>query len=596
MNSNSDTIPGAAIARGSDATRQRWRTRLWWLTGICILIAIGVTASSLRAPGETIVVHFRDGYGIKPGDTLRYRGIDVGSVTEVHLAGDMQGIDVTIQLAPEHKLIAVEGSQFWIERPRLRLGQVSGLETVLGAKYVGTIPGNLDGPRQREFTGLENPLGTSEQDSVDVRIRFPAGEGLGTGDAVRYRGIDVGEVTYVELDKELDSVWVGVRLVGAARQLASRGTQFWIERPRLEISEIRGLETLIGGRYLALEPSRGATVAMHEFVGLSEAPPLARREGSLELELEAHSRLGLVRGAPITYRGLEVGRVADVGLASDGASVTVQLIVEPEYSELVRKNSVWWSTGGVRLDAGLTGVNLSVDSFTSWLRGGISFATPDPPGDKVVTGYRFGLAEKPDPEWLKWQPRIATGASNLAGNESLPLPRVVRVAASWQSSFLGFARRQSAQAWCLPLDNGQVCLPYSLVKAAQSAKGAVNLEIAGSSSAFEPAKVTDAAGVALLPLSKDIKVQRWPVAKIAKERWNGRTDLLVINPELSEPMPLDASRGSGTNDGRIEINAAVPIYKSLEGSAVIEASTGQLLGLLISFENGWSVVAVHPRS
>lgn len=596
MSLSGETIPEAAVVPGAAARKRRWRTRLWWLTGLCILVAVGVTIGSLRAAGETIVVHFRDGFGIKPGDTLRYRGIDVGSVSEVHLASDMQGVDIHIQLAPEHGRIAVEGSQFWIERPRLRLGQVSGLETVLGAKYIGTIPGKLDAPRQREFTGLENPLGNAEQNSTDVRIRFPAGEGLAIGDAVRYRGIDVGEVTYVDLADQLESVWVGVRLVGAARQLARRGTQFWIERPRLEISEIRGLETLIGGRYLALEPARGTAPEMHEFVGLGEAPPLARREGSLELELEARSRLGLLRGAPITYRGLEVGRVADVALAADGASVTVQVVVEPEYADLVRKNTVWWSTGGVRLDAGLTGVNLTVDSFTSWLRGGIAFATPDPPGEKVVTGYRFGLAEKPDPDWLEWQPRIATGPASSGAHERGPMPRVMRVAATWQSSFLGIPRRQSVQGWCLPLDNGKVCVPYSLIKGALQAKGPASLEIAGTSTTFDPSEVVDAAGVALVPLPAQVKVQRWPVAKIADQPWNGRTDLLIVNPELNEPLPLDAARGSGTPDGRIEINAAVPIYKSLEGSAVIEAASGRVLGLLVDLDSGWNVVGIRPGS
>jgi hypothetical protein len=435
----------------------------------------------------------------------------------------------------------------------------------------------------------------AEQDSIDVRVQFPAGEGLAAGDPVRFRGIDVGEVTYVELGEELDSVRVGVRLVGSAGKLARVGTQFWIERPRIEISEVRGLDTLLGGRYLALEPAREAAPPAAEFVGLAEAPPLARREGCLELELEARSRLGLMRGAPITYRGLEVGRVADVGLASDGASVSVQVIIEPEYAELVRKNSVWWSTGGVRLDAGLTGVNLSVDSFAAWLRGGVAFATPDPPGDKVVTGYRFGLAEKADPEWLTWQPRIATGSWTAGGEGRLALPRVARVAASWQTSFLGFARRHGAQAWCLPLDNGRALVPYSLITEAQAAKGEVSLEIAGVSGSLDPAKIADAGGLASVPLPKGIKVARWPVEKIADKPWNGKSALLVVNPELSDPLPLDAARAAGSDNGRIEINEAVAFHKSLEGSAVIDTNGGLLLGLLVQLDGQWSVAAARTQ-
>ncbi len=586
-----EPIPHAIIEDASQVSSRRWRTRLWWLTGICIIIAIALTVSSLRSPGERIVVHFRDGHGIKAGDTLRYLGIDVGAVTEVHLAKGMHGVDVHIELMPEHKAIAVEGSRFWIERPRLRIGQVSGLETVIGAKYVGTIPGKSDAARKREFDGLDAPLAMAEQESIDVRVRFPSGEGLSAGDPVRYLGIDVGEVTFVELNEPLDAVVVGVRLVGSAQQLAKAGTQFWIERPRLDISEVRGLDTIVGGRYLAIEPARGDAPPANEFVGLPEAPPLARRDGSLELELEARSRLGLVRGAPITYRGLEVGRVADVGLASDGASVTVRVIVEPEYADLVRKNSVWWSTGGVKLDAGLTGFNVSVESFTSWLRGGIAFATPDPPGDKVVTGYRFGLAEKADETWLTWKPRIATGPwTNEQGQRVLP--HLERIAASWQSSFLGITRRQNVQAWCLPLEGDRLCMPASFIKSAQAGGRDVQLEIAGQSFPLDSATVNVQSDLVYVTLSRPIELERWPTSRLVEKNWTGKSTLLVVHPELTEPMPLDASRASGKSIGVIDINREVPLHKSLEGAAVIDANTSELLGLLVSLSKGWQVQRV----
>ena len=591
----SGAIPVARIQTADQVQSQRWRTRLWWLTALCIVIAIAVTASSLRRPGVKIVVHFQQGYGLKAGDSLRYRGIDVGSVTDVQLDSDMTSVQVHIQLAPEHEELAAEGNSFWIERPRLRIGQVSGLETVIGAKYVGVLPGPKGNQaRQTEFEGLEHPLFNSDQDSMEVRVRFPAGEGLTHGDPVRYLGIDVGEVTYVELTEELDGVWVGVRLVGSAQKLARLGTQFWIERPRLDISEVRGLDTLIAGRYLALEPPLGETQAARSFTGLSEPPPLLRREGSLELELEARQRMGLVRGAPITYRGLEVGRVADVALATDGASVTIRAIIEPEYADLVRTNSVWWSTGGIKMEASLTGgVNVGVDSFTSWLRGGLSFATPNAPGEKVATGYRFGVAEKADNDWLTWQPRIATGLWNGLADGGLVLPRVVRVAASWQTSFLGFKRRQSIQTWCLPLDDGTAMVPASFIKSAAEAKTLVNIEVAGSSQEIDPTKTETTQAVVQLPLSSELRLERWPREKLSNKSWNGKTALLVVNPELSEPMPLDASRAAPNAKGEIEINTAVPMHKSLEGSAVIDTTSGELLGLLVSLNNRW-IVAMGP--
>lgn len=113
----------------------------------------------------------------------------------------------------------------------------------------------------------------NDQQATDVRIRFPAGEGLSIGDPVRYLGIDVGEVTDVQINDDLTSVIVAIRLVGQAERLARSGTQFWVERPRLDVSEVRGLETLVGGRYIAVEPTRSDSPASQDFVGLPKRLP-----------------------------------------------------------------------------------------------------------------------------------------------------------------------------------------------------------------------------------------------------------------------------------------------------------------------------------
>ncbi len=85
-------IPTAQVRASDQVQAQRRRTRLWLLTILCALIAIVVTVSSMRTVGLKIVVHFKEGHGLKAGDSLRYRGIEVGSVTEVRLEKDMSGV------------------------------------------------------------------------------------------------------------------------------------------------------------------------------------------------------------------------------------------------------------------------------------------------------------------------------------------------------------------------------------------------------------------------------------------------------------------------------------------------------------------------
>jgi paraquat-inducible protein B len=580
------SIPEARVVTATEASANRWRTKLWWLTAACVLVAIGLVVSSFRTQGTVLHIRFEEGHGLKAGDTLHYRGIDVGTVTKVVVAEDMKGVDVSIQLTQGSENLAVDGSEFWIQRARLRLGQVTGLETVLGAKYVGVLPGPDASKPKREFVGLETPLGMTEGEATEIRIQFPAGEGLEVGDPVRYRGIAVGEVTDVDLNASAEAVLVGVRLVGAAKAFAQAGTQFWIEKPRLDVTEIRGLETLLGGRYLAIQPDSASSTPQREFVGLAEPPPLPRRNGSLEIELDAADRAGLVRGAPVTYRGLEVGRIANVGLSNDGATVRIQVVIEPEYAELVRDNSKWWSISGVQFDLGIKGVQLSIDSLASWIRGGIAFATPDQPGARVVTGYRFTLAEEPAREWLRWQPRIAVGHSGGVDRQELPKP--IRVAATWKASWLGLYRRQSAQTWGLALDDGTLLVPTNFVRAAAATKESVTIEVAGNSFAFIAEEVTTENELSKLSLPDSIEVEKWPVGQFNKQ-WNAKSVLLIMNPELSEPIAIDASRISNHDSSGLSIVTSIAINETLAGSAVTEAESGQLVGLLTKVKGVWTV-------
>jgi paraquat-inducible protein B len=579
-------IPEARVVTATEANANRWRTKLWWLTVACVVVAIGLVVSSFRTQGTILHIRFEEGHGLKAGDTLHYRGIDVGTVTKVVVADDLKGVDVSIQLAQGNEKLAVEGSEFWIQRARLRLGQVTGLETVLGAKYVSVLPGPDATKPKREFVGLETPLGMTEGEATEIRIQFPAGEGLEVGDPVRYRGIAVGEVTDVDLNESAEAVMVGVRLVGVAKAFAQAGTQFWIEKPRLDVTEIRGLETLLGGRYLAIQPDSTSSTPQRVFVGLAEPPPLPRRNGSLEIELDAADRAGLVRGAPVTYRGLEVGRIANVGLSNDGATVRIQVVIEPEYAELVRANSKWWSISGVQFDLGIKGVQLSIDSLASWIRGGIAFATPDQPGARVVTGYRFTLANEPAREWLGWQPRIAVGQSGVGDRRDLPKP--VRVAATWKASWLGLYRRQSAQTWGLVLDDGKLLVPTSFVRAAAATKESVMIEVAGNSFAFVAKEVTTENELSKLLLPEAVEVEKWPVAQFDKQ-WNGKSVLLIMNPELSEPIAIDASRITKNDAIGLSVVTSIAISDTLAGSAVIDAESGQVVGLLTKVKGVWVV-------
>ena len=163
----------------------------------------------------------------------------------------------------------------------------------MGAKYLAVLPGPQDLPGAEEFIGIETPLLLSESGFEEIVIFFSQGYGVASGDPVRYRGIVVGEVTGVRLDLELAKVAATVRLVDSASGLARAGTSFWVERPRLSVQEIRGLETLVSGRHISLLPGPPAADRQSHFQGLDRAPTGDMPEGGLEIVLYGAQLRGL---------------------------------------------------------------------------------------------------------------------------------------------------------------------------------------------------------------------------------------------------------------------------------------------------------------
>lgn len=385
-----DEIPTAKVMSASPRfSIGSLSTRLWGVTVAALVVSIGLALWNLKPAGPTITIRFEQGHGLRPGNSLQHRGIEVGTVTQVGLSQDEKSVAVQVELLAAAKNLARQGSEFWIVRPRVSLARVTGLDTVVGARYLEVQPGPPSSAAKFNFDGLETPLSLSDADAVEIEIRFQNGDGISIGDEVRHRGIVVGEVTAVDLNHELTGVVVSVRLLKSAATLARAGTQFWVERPTVSAAEVRGLDTLIGGHYIAVQPGPVDAELSRSFDGLVNAPAGELPEGGIEIVLEASQRGGLRRGVPVLYRGQQVGHVIAVALSSDAATMEARVWIDATYRELVRNNTRFWMNSGIDVSVGLNGLKLSADTLSSIIVGGVSLATPTQPGAKVSTGHRF---------------------------------------------------------------------------------------------------------------------------------------------------------------------------------------------------------------
>jgi hypothetical protein len=190
------------VGRGLAAWLDHWglrETRMWWLTAACAVVALVLVATAWHSSGLSVTIEFVEGHGLQPGDAVRLRGIDVGTVEHVVLNPALDRVEVTVQLMREASAIAREGTLFWIERPQVGMSAVRGLETIVGNKYIAVQPGPSEGPKLQRFLGVESPRQIIDSGKHSLTLHFRQGHGLRAGSPVRFRGVQVGEVVDVAL-------------------------------------------------------------------------------------------------------------------------------------------------------------------------------------------------------------------------------------------------------------------------------------------------------------------------------------------------------------------------------------------------------------
>lgn len=213
-----------AIAAG------RRTTRAWiWLLPLVALAAVGLSAwKFFEGRGRVIELAFADGRGLAAGNELRHLGIPAGYVEELRLS-PAGGVIVHVRLIPDADRLVRRGARFWIVRPQFDVTGASGLETVVGAKYLAMRPAPADAPLESRFVGLEEaPLEDLDYPGgIEIILQSPMARSLRPGLPVHYRHIRIGGVRSIGLSADGGAVETRVYIRPEYRNLIRPEVRFW---------------------------------------------------------------------------------------------------------------------------------------------------------------------------------------------------------------------------------------------------------------------------------------------------------------------------------------------------------------------------------
>jgi paraquat-inducible protein B len=206
---------------------RKWFSWIWIapLLALGVVVWLGIRALADRGP--MITISFSDAEGIQAGDTkIRHKDVDLGTVESVYLSSDMSRVFVRARVRRSVTPHLTANTRFWIVRPRVGIGGISGLSTLVSGSYIEMYPGN--GDPKRSFVGLDDPPAlTPDAPGRSFTLRTDDLGSLTGGSPISYRGVPVGEVEGFQLDAAGKQINVYAFIRAPYEKFVTPQTRFW---------------------------------------------------------------------------------------------------------------------------------------------------------------------------------------------------------------------------------------------------------------------------------------------------------------------------------------------------------------------------------
>lgn len=220
-------------------------------------------------------------------------------------------------------------------------------------------------------------------------------EGIEAGKTkVKVHNVDVGQVKEVKLSEDFSQALITVRMNQDVKDMLHSDAKFWVVKPEVGYKGISGLDTVLSGAYIDMEPGQKGEKRTR-FKMLPQPPLSTSQDKGIRIRLTSVNMARMNIGTPVHFRGYQVGHIEKVGFHVKTGSISYRIFIQAPYDSLVNDAVQFWLTPGFLVKSSASGLEVRMDSLENLLTGGISFGLTESrkPGKPVADLSRFRLYE-----------------------------------------------------------------------------------------------------------------------------------------------------------------------------------------------------------
>lgn len=309
---------------------KRW-SPVWIIPVVTLLIGGWILFYHFSHQGPLVYLYTSNAEGIEGGKTsIKSRNVEVGIVESAILTDDLHDVKIAVRLHSGMEKLLKGDTAFWTVKPTIGREGISGLGTLLSGAFIELRPGTK-GEVKGKYALLDSPpLASPDAKGIHIILYSEKAGQLNPGDPVLFRGYEVGSVETSNFDTEKRMMSYQIFIHAPYDKLVTSNVRFWKDSGIAVDMSASGMRVEMGSLTTLFSGGVSFDVAAQR-----EAGDKAEDNAAYKLFDNQHniqdslytlhkdilmffndSVRGLQPGAPVEFRGIRLGTVAQVPFIS----------------------------------------------------------------------------------------------------------------------------------------------------------------------------------------------------------------------------------------------------------------------------------------